>query len=99
MGLQSVMNVTRKHGGLFRCQWEQERFILRVVLMPPVEQDICVKKKRPNWEAAAVLAGLLCLVILNCVPALADMLETIPVLGWFFRIVDLRTYALVFWRN
>lgn len=99
LGLQSVMNVTRKHGGLFRCQWEQERFILRAVLMPPVEQDICVKKKRPNWEAAAVLAGLLCLVILNCVPALADMLETIPVLGWFFRIVDLRTYALVFWRN
>ncbi len=33
LGLQSVKRVTEKYGGLFRCQWEEGRFLFRTVLM------------------------------------------------------------------
>lgn len=35
LGLRSVWGVTEKYGGLFRCQWENGRFLLRIVLFPP----------------------------------------------------------------
>ena len=100
LGLQSVKRVTDKYGGLFRCQWEQERFLFRAVLMPPVDQAAPQRGRRGlNRGTAAVLAVLAGLILLNCLPELADTLEAVPVLGWLVRAVDLRTYALVFWRN
>lgn len=99
LGLQSVKRVTEKYGGLFRCQWDQGRFLFRAVLMPPAAPAAPKEKRRPNWAAAAVMAALallLLLLLLNCVPALADALEAVPAVGRLVRAADLRTYALVF---
>lgn len=97
LGLQSVKRVTDKYGGLFRCQWEEGRFLFRAVLMPPAEQAASRKERRGlSWGTAVVLAVLTCLILLNCLPELADALETVPVLRWLVRAADLRTYALVF---
>ena len=96
LGLQSVKRVADKYGGLFRCQWDQGRFLFRTVLMPPEVRAAPEEKRRPNRAAAAIAAALAFLVILNCFPALADALEAVPVLGLLLRAVDLRTYALVF---
>ncbi len=97
LGLQSVKRVAEKYGGLFRCQWEQGRFLFRTALMPPEDQTESREPRRLNWAALAILAALACLIVLNCVPALVDVLEAIPVLGRLIRAVDLRTYALIFW--
>lgn len=99
LGLQSVKRVVEKYSGLFRCQWDEGRFLFRAVLMPPAGPAASREKRRPNWSAAAITAALAFLILLNCVPAMADALEAVPVLGWLVRAVDLRTYALVFWRN
>lgn len=99
LGLQSVKRVTEKYGGLFRCQWDQGRFLFRAVLMPPTLPAASREKRRPNWAAAAIAAALvllILLILLNSAPALADALETVPLLGRLIRVVDLRTYALVF---
>lgn len=99
LGLQSVKRVTEKYGGLFRCQWEDGRFLFRTVLMPPAGAADSREKRRRNWAPAAIAAVLACLIVLNCFPSLADALEAVPVLGRLVRAVDLRTYALVFWGN
>ncbi|MCI8552555.1 MAG: ATP-binding protein, partial [Lawsonibacter sp.] len=96
LGLQSVRSVTDKYGGLFRCQWENGSFLLRAVLIPPVQE------RRKNFEfspiSAAIFCVLLALILLNCLPSLAQALEAIPVLGLIVRVVDLRTYPLL-WKN
>lgn len=100
LGLQSVKRVAEKYGGLFRCQWDQGRFLFRAVLMPPAAPEAPGEKRRPHWAAAAIIAAALALlVLLNGIPALADALEAVPVLGHLIRAVDLRTYALVFRQN
>ena len=43
-----------------------------------------------------MLLALLFLVLLNCIPALAGALESIPILGAVFRAMDLRFYSLPF---
>ncbi|MCI8328249.1 MAG: GHKL domain-containing protein [Oscillibacter sp.] len=95
LGLQSVRAVAEKYGGLFRCQWEEERFQLRAVLMPPGSREESRRKPRLGWSEAVLLA-LLFLVLLNCIPALAGALESIPILGAVFRAMDLRFYSLPF---
>jgi len=97
LGLLSVRRVAEKYGGLFRCQWESGCFSLRVVLMPPAEPEARGTGRRCNW-AAVILAALLVLILLNCVPALADSLESVPVLGALVRVLDLRTYPLL-WKS
>lgn len=96
LGLQSVKRVAEKYGGLFRCQWEEGRFLFRTVLMPPGVQDVSRERRRPGWAALAILGALVFLILLNCFPALADALEMAPVLGGLIRVVDWRTYAAVF---
>lgn len=93
LGLPSVRKVAEKYGGLFRCQWEKGSFILRAVLMPPMDPGEPREKRRSGWTAA-VLAALLFLILLNCVPALAGALEPVPVLGPVVRVLELRTYVL-----
>lgn len=102
LGLQSVKRVAEKYGGLFRCQWDQGRFLFRAVLMPPAVPAVPGEKRRPSWAAAvitAALALLTLLILLNYVPALADALEAVPVLGRLIRVMDLRTYSLIFRQN
>lgn len=95
LGLQSVRAVADKYGGLFRCQWEDGAFQLRAVLIPPAPD-----KKKPGVSrvSAAIFGMLLFLILLNCLPALATALEEIPILGSIIRVVDLRTYTLL-WKN
>ena len=97
LGLRSVKTVVNKYGGLFRCQWEEGTFHLRAVLIPP-DQSPAAKKVASSRVSAAIFGMLLFLILLNCLPALATTLESIPVLGSIIRVLDLRTYTL-FWKN
>ena len=96
LGLQSVRTVVEKYGGLFQCLWEDGVFVLRTVLMPP--QAVPAKQKRVNRITTAVVVLLASLLLLNCVPAVADTLEAIPILGPIIRVLDLRTYTFR-WNN
>jgi len=98
LGLLSVQRVAEKYGGLFRCQWERGCFSLRTVLIPAAVPAARRERHRFDWGAAVILAALFGLILLNCVPALADGLESVPVLGAFVRVLDLRTYPLL-WRT
>lgn len=92
LGLRSIQVVTRKYNGLFRCQWENGQFELQTVLFPPVSIEQAPKVHSGNQVATIFLTVILCLVVLNCVPVLADALESIPVLGLIIQIFDLRSY-------
>ena len=96
LGLPSIRATANKYGGLFRCQWETGRFILRVVLIPLEPAKPPVRRTGPLTYGILVL--LLCLILLNCLPSLANALEEIPVLGAVVRVVDLRTYTLA-WKD
>ncbi len=96
LGLQSVKRVTEKYGGLFRCQWEDGRFLFRTVLMPPAGPAAPKETRSPSWTAPVVLAALVFLMALNCVPGLADALEAVPLLGGLVRMADWRTYSAIF---
>lgn len=98
LGLQSVRAVADKYGGLFRCQWENGSFSLRTVLIPPAAQHAPAKKPALSRVSVAVLCLLASLVLLNLMPALADTLESVPLLGSIIRVVDLRSYTL-FWKG
>ncbi len=88
-GLHSIAAVAEKYHGLFRCDCHDETFVLNVVLLN--DAPTSPKPRR----APAVWAGVfLCLFFLNCMPALADALEAVPVLGQVVRVVDLRTWFL-----
>lgn len=96
LGLPSIRAIADKYGGLFRCQWDAGRFILRVVLIPPEPPRSA--GRRTGALTYGILALLLCLILLNCLPSLANALEEIPVLGAVVRVVDLRTYTLA-WKD
>ena len=96
LGLPSIRTAADKYGGLFRCQWEAGRFLLRVVLIPP--EAAKPQNRRAGAAAYAIFGLLLFLVLLNCFPPLANALEQIPILGAVIRIVDLRTYTLA-WKT
>lgn len=96
LGLQSVKRVAEKYGGLFRCQWEQGCFLFRTVLMPPEEREASEDKRRLSGWTLSVAAVLVFAVLVSCVPAAADALEAVPVLGWLARTVNLRTYIQIF---
>lgn len=88
-GLHSIAEVAEKYHGLFQCDYHEERFFLRVVLLDGTPEP---KKTR---RAPAVCAGVfLCLFLMNCMPTMADALEAVPVLGQIVRVVDLRSYRL-----
>lgn len=92
LGLPSIRAVADKYGGLFRCQWDAGQFLLRVVLIPPEVPS--VRKHPASGPAYAIFGLLLFLILLNCIPPLANALEGIPLLGPILRLVDLRTYSL-----
>lgn len=99
LGLQSVKRVTEKYGGLFRCQWEEGRFLFRTVLMPPAGPAAPKETRGPSWAAPVVWAALAFLLAMNLLPALADTLEELPLVGRLFLALDWRTYALIFGGN
>ena len=94
-----MKRVTEKYGGLFRCQWEEGRFLFRTVLMPPAGPAAPKETRGPSWAAPVVWAALAFLLAMNLLPALADTLEELPLVGRLFLALDWRTYALIFGGN
>lgn len=87
LGLPSVKRVADKYGGLFRCQWEQGRFVVRTVLMPPEERRAS-KGRRPGGAVLLALLALLAGVLL---------LSSLPVLERLGAgAADLGSYAQAF---
>ena len=96
LGLQSVKRVADQYGGLFRCQCEGGRFVLRVVLMPPGGQEEGSRSHRClSWLWMALLVALGFLIVMNCVPPLAGVLKGLPFVGGLFRAMDLGMYNLL----
>lgn len=90
-GLRSIAAVAEKYHGMFWCGCEDGLFDLRLVLLDAVPEPHRVRR------IPAVRAGvILVLFLLNCMPALAQTLETVPVLGRVIQVVDLRSYSR-FW--
>lgn len=93
IGLRSMKAVAEKYHGLFRCGWTEGQFSLKVVLFDSADAPATGKKRLPHSRAAAVVTSvLLCVFFLNCMPALAQALEEMPVVGTLVRIVDLRAW-------
>lgn len=89
LGLKSIAAVAEKYHGLFQCDCGEGVFTLRVALL-----DAAVKPRRSHRAGTALLGVVLCCFLLNCMPALAQALEAIPMLGAVIRVVDLRSYSL-----
>lgn len=90
-GVKSIAAVAAKYHGVFQCDYSDGVFSLWVVLLDAAPEPRCVRR------APAVCAGvLLGVFLLNCMPALAQTLESVPVLGQAVRVVDLRSYEW-FW--
>lgn len=90
-GLKSIAAVAKKYHGMLQCDYADGVFSLWVVLLDAAPEPRHIRR------APAVCAGvLLGVFLLNCMPALAQALETVPVLGQVIRVVDLRSYAW-FW--
>ncbi len=91
-GLRSIAAVAEKYHGLFQCDYRDGTFILREVLLAGLPEPQAVKRL---GRVPAVCAGtFLCFFLINCMPAMADALEAVPVLGQVVRVADLRSYSL-----
>lgn len=91
LGLRSIAAVAKKYHGMLQCDWADGVFSLWVVLLDSAPEP------RHTRRTPAVCAGIfLVLFLLNCMPALAQALEAVPVLGNAVRVVDLRSYSW-FW--
>lgn len=90
-GLKSVAAVAKKYHGMFQCDYQDGVFSLWVVLL-----DAAPESRRVRRLPAVCAGVLLGVFLLNGMPALAQALETVPVLGPVIRVVDLRSYSW-FW--
>lgn len=76
-----------------QCERNDGVFSLRAVLFKPVEVR-SQKKKAPKKTAIhTLMTVLLGLFLLNCMPDMAQALETVPGSWLRDRLVDLRTYS------
>lgn len=89
-GLKNIAAVAEKYHGLFQCGCEGGNFTLHVVLLDSAPES----RRFHSVGKVAVLAVFLSCLLINCLPALAQELETIPGLGSVVRVVDLRTWFL-----
>lgn len=87
-GLKSIATVAEKYHGMFQCSYSEGLFTLRTVLLDPGTEP-----RRVRWIPAVCAGVLLTLFLLNCMPALAQALEAVPVLGRAVRVVDSHSYA------
>lgn len=90
-GLKSIAAVAEKYHGMFQCDYQEGLFSLWVVLL-----DAAPEARRVRRVPAVCAGVLLGVFLLNGMPALAQTLENVPVLGQVIRVVDLRSYAW-FW--
>ena len=94
IGLKSVEAVVKKYDGILQCEENDGVFSLRAVLFKPT--DVRHGKGKPSYKTAVhtLMTVLLGLFLINCMPDMAQALETVPVLGSVIRLVDVRTYRL-----
>lgn len=89
-GLKNIAAAAEKYHGLFQCGCEGGWFTLHVVLLDSTPEP---RRFRSAGKAAATAVFLCCLLI-NCLPAMSQALETIPALGALVRVADMRTWFL-----
>ena len=95
IGLKSVKTMVNHYGGILACERTDGVFLLKAVLSRPKPGGQSSKGSSAGGAAARTLMTvLLCVVCLNCMPDLAQALESAPVVGPVIRIADLRTYGL-----
>lgn len=88
LGLKNIAAVAEKYHGLFQCDCVEGVFTLRVVLL-----DAAKEPRHSHRLGAAALGAFFCFFLINCMPALAQALEAVPVLGAVVRVVDLQSYS------
>ena len=94
IGLKTVKAVVEQYGGVLSCGQRDGVFTLSAVLSPRKTDGQPGKGRAAvSPVGRAALCVLLCVVCLNCMPQLAQALETAPILGPVIRIADLRTYG------
>ncbi len=93
-GLHSIAAVAEKYHGLFQCDYKDGMFILQVVLLAGLPESKPQEPQRLSRVPAVCAGTFLCLFLINCMPAMADALEAVPVLGQIVRVADLRSYSL-----
>lgn len=88
-GLKNIAAVAEKYNGLFQCGCEDGCFTLRVMLL-----DSAPETRRSRRVGTAVAVAVLCCLLINCLPNMAQALETIPAIGGVVRVVSLRNWFL-----
>lgn len=100
IGLKSIDAITRKYNGLFACSCTEGEFQFKAVLFaglkPAASSPVSIpRKKGRNIPKAMTSLTLLSLVVLslavNCMPAMAQSLTDVPVLGSLVQFVNLRS--------
>lgn len=99
IGLKSIDAITRKYQGVFRYECQDGEFQFRAVLFG--RQHAGASSAKPERQArrlpkqlasSALLSVLLFVVMVNCMPAMAQTLTEVPVFGPLVRLVDIRSY-------
>ena len=94
IGLKSVEAVVKKYDGILQCERNKGIFSLRAVLFEPAGDRHKKKKKSSKTPVNALMTVLLGLFLINCMPDMAQALETVPVLGPVIRLANVHTYQL-----
>lgn len=98
LGLRSIQSAVDRYHGLFSCQWEAGRFLLRAVLFPPASPSLegdapAARRRGPGLAAGVIVSVTFCLAVLYSSPTLANALEDLPLLGPIVRLVNPRNYG------
>lgn len=96
-GLRSIQTAVGRYGGLFSCEWERGKFLLRAVLFPPVSpphggDTPAARRRGPGLAAGVTMSVAFCLAVLYSSPTLANALEDVPLLGPVVQLVNPRSY-------
>lgn len=102
IGLKSIDAITRKYNGLFACSCTEGEFQFKAVLFPglkpavPTPVNAPRKKVRniPKTATSLTLIALLAFFLaINCMPAMAQSMADVPVLGSLVQLINLRSYS------
>lgn len=101
LGLKSIDAVTRQYNGVFACSCTEGEFQFKAVMfaghMPAAFPVSTHRKKVRNIPKAAASSALFSLLVfflaINCIPAAAQGLAGVPVLGSLVRLVDLHSHS------
>lgn len=99
IGLKSIDAITRKYNGMFSCKYRDGMFLFKAVMFsaqkPDTDSNEGGRGKHHPFQKSVFSALLFLLTFsffVNCMPATAQALKEVPILGALVRIADLRTY-------